>query len=95
VNGHSKSFGKNETMSAIGDLIPFDDPKVPILHHVAKHAPHMLKDFGSRYPSATYFRDRLLRGRTLHHPHMLKDFERKYPSATYFRDRLLKGRTSS
>jgi hypothetical protein len=50
---------------------------------------------GSRYPSATYFRDRLLRGRTLHHPHMLKDFERKYPSATYFRDRLLKGRTSS
>ena len=59
-----KKYGKNETIAAIGDLIPFDDPKLPILHHVANHAPHVLKDFGSRYPSATYFRD--FQGRTLH-----------------------------
>jgi hypothetical protein len=59
-----KTYGKDETMSAIGELIPFDDPKVPILHHVAKHAPQYMKDFGSRYPSATYLRDS--QGRTLH-----------------------------
>jgi hypothetical protein len=59
-----EKYGTNETMSAIGELIPFDDPKVPILHHVAKHAPQCMKDFGSRYPSATYFRDS--QGRTLH-----------------------------
>ena len=59
-----KAYGKDKTMSAIGELIPFDDPKVPILHYVAKHAPQYMKDFGSRYPSATYFRDS--QGRTLH-----------------------------
>jgi hypothetical protein len=59
-----KTYGKDETMSAIGELIPFDDPKVPILHHVAKHAPQYMKNFGSRYPSATYLRDS--QGRTLH-----------------------------
>ena len=59
-----KTYGKDKTMSAIGELIPFDDPKVPILHHVAKHAPQYMKDFGSRYPSATYLRDS--QGRTLH-----------------------------
>jgi len=59
-----KTYGKDQTMAAIGELIPVDDPKVPILHHVAKHAPHMLNCFGSRYPSATYFRD--CEGRTLH-----------------------------
>jgi hypothetical protein len=58
-----KRYGIDRTMAAIGDLIPFDDPKVPILHHVAKHAPQYMKDFGSRYPSATYFRDS--QGRTL------------------------------
>ena len=62
--GAFKTFGTNETMAAIGELIPFNDPKLPILHHVAKHAPHMLNYFGSRYPSATYFRDS--QGRTLH-----------------------------
>ena len=59
-----KYYGKNETMAAIGDLIPFDDPKVPILHHVVKHAPQYIKDFGSRYLSAPYLRDS--QGRTLH-----------------------------
>jgi hypothetical protein len=59
-----KTYGKDKTMSAIGELIPVDDLKVPILHHVAKHAPQYMKDFGSRYPSATYFRD--CKGRTLH-----------------------------
>ena len=58
-----KKYGNDKTMSAIGELIPFDDPKLPILHHVAKHAPQYMKDFGSRYPSATYFRDS--QGRTL------------------------------
>jgi hypothetical protein len=58
-----KQFGKDETLKAIGEFIPFDDPKIPILHHVAKHAPQFMKDFGSRYPSATYFRD--CKGRTL------------------------------
>ena len=59
-----KRYGKDKTMTAIGDLIPFDDLNLPILHHVAKHAPQYMKDFGSRYPSATYFRD--CKGRTLH-----------------------------
>jgi hypothetical protein len=59
-----KKYGQNETMSAIGELIPFDDPKVPILHHVAKHAPQCMKDFACRYLSASYFRDS--QGRTLH-----------------------------
>jgi hypothetical protein len=59
-----KKFEKEETLTAIGELIPFDDPKFPILHHVAKHAPQYMKDFGSRYRSATYFRD--CQGRTLH-----------------------------
>jgi hypothetical protein len=58
-----KKYGHDKTMAAIGESIPFGDPKLPILHHVAKHAPHMLNDFGSRYPSATYFRDS--QGRTL------------------------------
>ena len=58
-----KKYGTYETMSAIGDLFPFDDPKLPILHHVAKHAPQFMRDFGSRYLSAIYFRD--CQGRTL------------------------------
>jgi hypothetical protein len=59
-----KKYGTNESMAAIGDLIPFDDPKVPILHHVAKHAPQCMKYFACRYLSASYFRD--CEGRTLH-----------------------------
>jgi len=59
-----KKYGRNETMSAIGDLIPFDDPKVPILHHVAKDVPQCMKDFACKCLSASYFRD--CQGRTLH-----------------------------
>jgi len=59
-----KTYGNDRTMSAIGEFIPFDDPKVPILHHVAKHTPQYMKEFACRYPSATYFRD--CKGRTLH-----------------------------
>ena len=59
-----EEFGKDETLKAIGELIPFDDPKLPILHHVAKHAPQYMEDFACRYRSATYFRD--CEGRTLH-----------------------------
>jgi len=58
-----KKYGNDKTMSAIGVSIPFDDPQLPILHHVAKHVPQYMRDFGSRYPSATYFRDS--QGRTL------------------------------
>jgi hypothetical protein len=59
-----KKYGNDKTMSAIGESIPFDDPKLPILHHVAKHIPQYMNDFGRRYPSATYFRDSQ-EGRTL------------------------------
>jgi hypothetical protein len=59
-----KKYRNDKTMAAIGESIPFDDPKLPILHHVAKHVPQYMKDFGRRYPSATYFRDS--QGRTLH-----------------------------
>jgi hypothetical protein len=59
-----KEFGKDEIMAAIGELIPFDDPKLPILHHVAEHAPQYMKDFACRYLSAPYLRDS--QGRTLH-----------------------------
>jgi hypothetical protein len=59
-----KSYGIDRTMIAIGDLIPFDESKVPILHHVTKHTSQYMKEFACRYPSATYFRD--CKGRTLH-----------------------------
>ena len=56
-------YGKDETMRAIGECIPFDDPKLPILHHVVKDAPQFVNDFAFRYPSAGYLRDE--QGRTL------------------------------
>jgi hypothetical protein len=56
-------FGKDKTMKAIGECIPFDDPKLPILHHVVKDAPQFMNDFAFRYPSAGYLRDE--QGRTL------------------------------
>jgi hypothetical protein len=28
------TYGKDKTLEAIGECIPFDDPKLPILHHV-------------------------------------------------------------
>jgi hypothetical protein len=59
-----KKYGNDKIMAVIGESIPFDDPKLPILHHVAKHVPQYMRDFGRRYPSATYFRDS--QGRTLH-----------------------------
>ena len=31
-------------MQVIGDCIPFDNPKLPILHHIAKHAPQSMKN---------------------------------------------------
>jgi len=58
-----EEFGIDETLEAIGELIPFEDPKLPILHHVAKQAPQYMEAFACRYPSATYFRD--CEGRTL------------------------------
>ena len=52
-----QKFGKKEVMQVIGDCIPFDDPQLPILHHVAKHAPQLLNNFSIRYTSAIYVRD--------------------------------------
>ena len=55
-------YGKNESMQVIVDCIPFDEddphPQLPILHHVAKHAPQLLNDFSIRYRSAMYMRDK-------------------------------------
>ena len=56
-------YGKEETLNAIGEFIPFDNPQSPILHHVSKHAPQFMNDFAKKYSSAAYFRDR--QGRTL------------------------------
>jgi hypothetical protein len=61
--GAFDKYGKDETMKAIGECIPFDDPKLPILHHVVKDAPQFMNDFAFRYPSAGYLRDE--QGRTL------------------------------
>jgi hypothetical protein len=58
-----EKHGKDRTMKAIGECIPFDDPKLPILHHVVKDAPQFMNDFAFRYPSAGYLRDE--QGRTL------------------------------
>jgi hypothetical protein len=56
-------YGKDKTMKAIGECIPLDDPKLPILHHVMKLAPQFMNGFGNRYPSAAFLRDN--QGRTL------------------------------
>ena len=50
-------------MKAIGECIPFNEPKLPILHHVMKDAPQFMNDFAFSYPSAGYLRDE--QGRTL------------------------------
>ena len=52
-----EKFGKGASIRVIGDCIPFDKPQIPILHHVAKHAPQLLNDFSARYISAVYSRD--------------------------------------
>jgi hypothetical protein len=74
--------GKENTLKAIGKLIPFDDPKLPILHHVAKHAPQYMEDFASRYPSATYFRD--CKGRTLQQATLASGHKTYNNNATFF-----------
>ena len=50
-------YGKKETMQVIGNCFPFDNPQLPILHYVAKHAPKLLNYFSVRYTSASYLRD--------------------------------------
>ena len=44
-------------------LIQYIDPEVPILHHCAKDAPHLMDTFTKYYPSAIFLRDE--HGRTL------------------------------
>jgi hypothetical protein len=77
-----KKYGKDKTMTAIGELIPFDDPKLPILHYVAKHAPQYMNDFACRYPSATYFRD--CQGRTLHQAKLASGHKNLTDDALFF-----------
>ena len=50
-------YGKKEIMQIIGNCISFDDPRIPILHHVVKHSPKLLNDFSIRYTSAAYLKD--------------------------------------
>ena len=50
-------FGIDSVMQVIGDCIPFDNPQLPILHHVAKHAPQLMNDFSVKYLFAAYLRD--------------------------------------
>ena len=52
-----------KTMQVIRNCIPFDNPKIPILHHVAKHVFKFLNDFLIRYVPAPYLRD--MHGRNL------------------------------
>ena len=49
-------FDKEKVMQVIGNCIPFDDPQLPILHHVVKHAPKLYNEFLIRYTSAAYLR---------------------------------------
>jgi hypothetical protein len=77
-----KKYGNDKTMAVIGELIPFDDPKLPILHHVAKHVPQYMNDFGRRYPSATYFRDS--QGRTLHQAKLASGHKTFMDDAMFF-----------
>jgi len=57
-------YGKKETFKLLGGLIPFEEPQLPILHYVVKHAPRYLNEFVMRYPSAVYLQS--AEGRTLH-----------------------------
>ncbi len=53
-----KKCGKKETFKAIGECIPFDQDKFPILHHVVRDGPpFVLNDFTQYYPSAAHLRD--------------------------------------
>ena len=46
-----------KTMEVIGNCIPFDEPTIPILHHVARYAFQFFNDFMIRYVSAAYLQD--------------------------------------
>ena len=50
-------YGKEKTMKVISKYIPLDNPQLPILHYVAKHAPKYMNDFSKRYTSAAYMKD--------------------------------------
>jgi hypothetical protein len=75
-------YGKDETMKAIRECIPFDDPKLPILHHVVKDAPQFMNDFAFRYPLAAYLRDE--QGRTLHQAYIASGTKTYKNNAMFF-----------
>jgi hypothetical protein len=76
------SYGKDKTMKAIGECIPFDDPKLPILHHVVKDAPQFMNAFSMKYPSAASLRDSS--GRTLHQATVASGSKRYTTDALFF-----------
>jgi hypothetical protein len=69
-------------MKAIGECIPFDDPKLPILHHVVKDAPQFMNDFAFRYPSAGYLRDE--QERSLHQAYIVSGTKTYKNNAMFF-----------
>ena len=44
---------EQDAFEVIGHHIPFDNPIIPILHHVASDAPNLMDAFISRYSSST------------------------------------------
>ena len=58
-------YGNEATFGAIEQYIPLDGAEqLPILHHVVENAPQYLNEFGTRYPSSMFIRDK--NGRTIH-----------------------------
>ena len=52
-------FGNDATFGAIEQCIPLDGAgQLPILHRVVEHAPQYSNEFGKRYPSAMFLRDK-------------------------------------
>ena len=76
------TYGKDKTLEAIGECIPFDDPKLPILHHVEKHVPQFMNDFVNMYPSAAYLRDS--QGRTMYQARVASGTKTYKHNALYF-----------
>ncbi len=58
-----EKYCADSVMKAIANCRPFCQGKLPILHHVAIRAPHLLNTFGKQFPSDVYLRDE--KGRSL------------------------------
>jgi hypothetical protein len=52
-------YGNEATFDAIEQYIPLDGAEqIPILHRVVENAPQYLNEFGMRYPSSMFIRDK-------------------------------------